>query len=252
MLSVVYSGTVKDFLRPGRVVAWTAAAVVIGVLARVWVNMHGVEDVAMAYGEIVKELVFRFVALAAAIFAPMVVSQEVEQKTIVYLLTRAVPRPVMLLGRLLAAFTATSLVAVLVNVCAGVGVMGPSVLAHRSFLPDMGLAILGAASYCSLFVMLSLLVNKALVWCLLFAFGWETFVPAMAGMAGISIRTHLANLQPDPKRVDEVQNAVQKMLSTEIAPAVSWTALLGSAFVLAGLAAWWFSLKEFAPREDSD
>lgn len=251
MLGIVYSSTLRDFLRPGRIVVWTLVALVVGLLTRMVVSVsHMQPDV--AHGVAVSNVVFRFVALAAAIFSPMVVSQEVEQKTIVYWLTRAVPRPVMLVGRTLAAMTATAFVTVVVSVCVSLGATGRL---GGMFFPDLMISLAGAIAYCSLFVMISLIVNKALVWCLLFAFGWETFVPGMPGMAGISFYTHLTNLMRDPKEapnLDSLSSAMQSIWSFEASPQASWSVLLVSGVVLLGLASWWFSLKEFAPREDTD
>ncbi len=255
MLGVVFTSSLRDFLRPSRVVIWVVVSVVVGLISRVWIRMGSVGDLDVAFGQIVTDVVFRFVALAAALFVPMVLSQEVAQKTIIYWLTRAVPRPVMLVGRTLAAFAATSFVGVVVAVCVGVGVLGPGFLGHSTFLPDLFLTVVGAAAYCAIFVMISLLVNKALVWCLLFAFGWETFVPNMPGMAALAVHTHLANLQADTKpspATDEFSDAVQRLVAVDVAPAVSWAVLIGTALVVMALACWWFSRKEFAPREDAE
>ncbi|MBX3110910.1 MAG: hypothetical protein KF857_02785 [Fimbriimonadaceae bacterium] len=252
MLGVVYTSTLKDFLRPGRLVVWGLVSVVVGLLCRVWTGMSGGMPADVAYGVATSNVVFRLVALAAAIFAPMVVSQEVEQKTIIYWLTRAVPRPVTLVGRSLAAVTASGVVTVMVSVCVAFGVRGGL---GGTFLPDLAIALVGAAAYCSLFVMFSLLVNRALVWCLLFAFGWETFVPNMPGMAALSFHTHMSRLLPDPKEapdLDPIAQAVQTVTAVDVKPAVAWAVLAVSAVGLLALASWWFSVKEFAPREDTE
>ena len=39
MLGVVYTSTLRDFLRPGRMVVWAMVSLVIGLLCRVWMRM---------------------------------------------------------------------------------------------------------------------------------------------------------------------------------------------------------------------
>jgi hypothetical protein len=103
--------------------------------------------------------------------------------------------------------------------------------------------------------MFSLLVNKALVWCLLFAFGWETFVPNMPGMAWLSFHTHMTQLLPDTKEapdLDTLAGAMQSVAPVEVSPGLAWSVLVGAAVAFTLFASWWFSLKEFAPREDTE
>ena len=110
MLGYVFTSSLKDFLRPGRLAVWVVLALVIGLMGRLWISLGAPGNPQETYGQLSSVIVYRFMALVAAIFSTMVVSQEVEGKTIVYMLTRTVPRSTMLLGRTLACVAAVTLI----------------------------------------------------------------------------------------------------------------------------------------------
>lgn len=253
MSPYIYTALVRDNLRIGRLIGWGLVALVIFGITLVWkrvANMTPVES----YGQIVDIIVFRFLALAAAVASTTVITQEVEQKTIVYLLTRPQPRWWILLGRILAAATTTAVIGWMALLGAGIAMFGGAVFGQPSFQKDILVIALGALAYVSFFTFLSLLVNKALIVCLLFAFGWEGFVQNMStAMSRISISTYLNALADHP----QVQNNGMAFLSGDLAAAkpsqeACWAALLGIFAGCALLGMWWFSTNEFIAREDAE
>lgn len=115
---------------------------------------------------------------------------------------------------------------------------------------------IGIVAYIGLFVFLSLILAKSLVISLLFAFGWETFVPNMPGdMFYLSVLTYLRSAAPHaviaggPSLGDVITGALSpKSVS---APA-AWTVLCLFGLGIWFLCFWWFSRFEYTPREDSE
>jgi ABC-2 type transport system permease protein len=197
--------------------------------------------------------VFKMVALAAAVFATGVIGQEVEQKTVVYLLTRPVPRPVLLVMRALAAATVVLLLGLGAAAMASLGAFGGI---GESFGRDVPALAVGAAVYTGLFVLISLLVNRAMIFCLLFAFGWETAVPNMPeGMSRLSINAYLTSIANHPSVAGpkDVLDALAGALSRgDIPSRESWISMVVFGVALWVLAALWVQNFEFVPREDAE
>ena len=255
MLGYVFTASLKDFLRPGRVIVWCLIALVIGIMGRVWVSL-GSQAPMETYGHLASVIVYRFLALVAAIFSTMVVSQEVDQKTIVYMLTRTVPRGQMLLGRTLACMAAVTLISWVGSVFGGLGVMGFQMFSAPGWWFDFLILGLGAAAYSTFFVMVSLMLQKAMVFSLLFAFGWETFVPNMPGdLYYVSFYTYLNSMSKHPKNVGAmpVLDALSGQLTGNlVSPVVAGAVLAITAVALMAAGMWWFTRFEFVPREDGD
>ncbi len=251
-----FTCALSDFVRPQRVAVWLLVTFVVGFIGSVWVRLVPGMSQPEAFGQIVPVLVFRVTALASAVFATMVLSQEVEQKTVTYLLTRPIARWQLLLARMLAALVVVVSIGVLAEVAAAVTVVGPGALGSRAFWMDLLLHGLGAFVYIGLFTFLSLIIAKSMIWSLLFAFGWETFVPNMPGdMYYLSVMTYLRSLSlhPQPETDPSLLTVLAGSMSPQTAaPAVSWVALIGSGAFLWALCAWWFSRYEYSPREDAD
>lgn len=216
------------------------------------------EEKREAYSVLSAWLVFRLLALVAAIFAAVVVAQEIEQKTIVYLLTRPVPREKILLARTAAAITVTLIVAAIAAVAVSVSVMGfKNGLMNDLLMRDLKALVFGAAAYVTLFVLISLFINRSMLVCLLFAFGWETAIPNMPGsMYKLSIFTYLTAISERPSSGGQL-NTVGSGLSGELSTNVvlPTTAYITLAVLIVGglmLGSWWFRRSEYVPREDAE
>lgn len=258
MFAYSYSSALRDFLlRPARIVVWLSVALIVFGIGKFWVYMTGGDQLEASYGQFAVILIYRLIALAAAIFGTMVISQEIEQKTIVYQLTRVLPRRDMLWSRTLAAVTAVSIVSIVCTISAVLSTLGPAGLGQGMVWRDMLIAVVGATSYTALFVVFSLLLNRAMIFCILFAFGWESFVPNMPGeMYYVSIATYLKGLAIHP--AEQQLGGVARLLSgtvlpkDPVSPIACWIVL---AVIIGGclaFGAWWFGKFEYSPREDAE
>jgi ABC-2 type transport system permease protein len=210
-----------------------------------------------SYSQLSGALVFRFLPLVAAIFSMAVLAQEVEQKTIVYLLTRPVPRHLMILMRTLAVATVTAVVGAIAAVMISFAAKGGSFLANEYLFRDFKGIAMGSLAYCSLFVFTSLIINRAMIACLVFAFIWETMVPNMQGsMYQLSITSHLQAIceRPQPASGSSPLTSIMSgsFGTNLLTPTQSWLCMLILSAALLGLSMFWFSKSEFLPREDAE
>lgn len=118
---------------------------------------------------------------------------------------------------------------------------------------DLLILPIGALAYTALFLLLAALIRRALIAGLLFAFGWESWVPMTSGkFQMLSIMSYLRTLAPHAK-VDAASvdlTFLLQMLTPEAIPVrVAWGALTGIIVVGLGTALLVFSLKEYVPGE---
>lgn len=207
------------------------------------------------YVNVVNLIVFRLLPLASAIYSTMVLSQEVEQKTIVYLLTRPIERWKLLVGRWSATVAAVVIISLIGMIATMIGAGGPGNI-HVSFLRDLGAIVLGAAAYGSLFLFVTLIFNRALIVCVLFAFGWESSIPNLpTGMQKLSILAHMQAVAKHPESQGgiKVWEAITGVLGqNNLSAAGSAFTLIVFTIVMVGLSAYWFTTNEYIPREDSE
>lgn len=121
---------------------------------------------------------------------------------------------------------------------------------------DMYVLPVGALAYGALFLLLATLLNRPLMYGLVFAFGWETWVPNMPGKFGmVSIMTYLRALAPHPQPSAESQDLLQFLSGgnvTVITHGLAKTVLVCViAIGLMGALAI-FSNNEYVPREDAE
>ena len=253
MHAYVFTSTLKDMMRIGRFVPWVLLAIVLGLVSLLWDQMSRNPVGADQYGMLVRLIVYRIVALAAAMFTTMVISQEVEQKTIVYLVTRTVPRNVILFSRGMAAVVAVTVMSWISLFAVAFVMLGPGFLSQGMVWMDMLIMFLGSVAYTSLFIFVTLIINRAMIAILAFTFVWEAFVPILDGdMYLLTISTYMSVLATHPnKTFGAVAAAIQNNASA-VNPVYAWIVLLtvGIGFLLLG--GWWFSKNEYLPREDAE
>lgn len=252
----IFFSTLRDFLRIKRVITWLAVSAglfVMGLLIKkVYVDRAPDE----LYPLLSASLVFRLLPLVSAIFSTQVLSAEVEQKTIVYLLTRPIPRTTLILMRSLAAMAAVTLVSMAAAVAVSASVYGAGALSNELLWRDAKAIVVGAAAYGALFVMISLLVNRAMIVCILIAFVWETAVAQLPGsMYYLSISSYLTAIAERPS-MGQMGFGMQFLsggLSDSIMPlSVAWPAMLVLIGCMTVGAMTWFTRFEYLPREDAE
>lgn len=251
----LYTLALRDFLRPRRIVVWILVALSLLALGLIWRSVYtGTprED----YASLSSIFVFRLIALSSAIFATAIITQEVEQKTIVYLLTRPIPRWQLLVSRMLAAATVVFGVTVLAILATSIAIYGFRFGSNPLLFNDLKAAAVGSLAYVSLFTMFTLVINRAMVVCLIYAFLWEVGIPNFSGdLFYTSIFSYLQAIAEHPAL------PTQQMLVSALAgqggdaalvASTAWPVLLILIGSLTGLAMWWFTHFEYVPREDAE
>ena len=120
---------------------------------------------------------------------------------------------------------------------------------------DLLMLPVGALAYGSVFLLLATLVQRPLIFGLLFAFGWETWVPSLPNdFQRVSIMSYLRVLAPHrmPDSGSEGANAALAIFNpATISMPFAWGAALGLIVValFASLVA--FSTREYTPRDDA-
>jgi ABC-2 type transport system permease protein len=257
-IGYLYSSMLSEFLRFRRIGVWLIVCFALAGMALLFVYVNPTVKGADLYPMLSGMLVFRFLPLVAAIFSMAVLAQEVEQKTIVYMLTRPIPRPQMLLMRTLAAATVVAILTFIAATLVSIGVFGPAGLSSGYLWRDLKAIIVGAGAYCSLFVFVSLLMNRAMVVCLLFAFAWETSVPNMPGnMYYLSITSYLTAIAERPSGGELEASRVLGFFAgalgqNTLTPTFAWVVMGGLIVGCLAIGMTWFSRFEYLPREDAE
>jgi hypothetical protein len=151
--------------------------------------------------------------------------------------------------------TATAIVGAVCALSVGLGAYGLGVLSSDLFYRDLVALLVGAAAYTSLFVLVSLLINKAMIVSLLYAFAWETSVPSIPGDTyKLAITSHLTAIAERPTTASEgLLGALSSGLSTNLlSPAVSWPVLILLIAACSAIGAAWFTKFEYVGREDTE
>jgi ABC-2 type transport system permease protein len=253
-LSVPFIYLFRESLQLRKSLPWIVIALLGMLLTAIWHKLSPGTEITPndRYVNVVNLLVYRTLPLASAIYTTMVLSQEVEQKTIVYLLTRSTPRAQLLIGRWLATVAAVVTVSVLgMGLCiAGAG--GVTLPIWR----DLMAVLLGAVAYGSLFLMVTMVFNRALMICVLFAFGWESTVPNLpTGIQQLSILSHMQAVaaHPDTLGGKKFLEAIAGIAGqNDLSPLSSALKLGIFSVVMVAVATYWFKTHEFIPREDAE
>lgn len=245
--------TFKDMLRPARVFPWIALAIVLSLVSLLWVKMSDKSLGATEFGVLVRLIVYRVVALASAMFTMAVLAQDIEQKTIVYTVTRTTPRSVMLFSRTLSAIAAVTLMSWMSLIGVGLVFLGGGMFTQGMFWMDLLIMLLGAGAYCALFVFITLILNRAMLAILFFAFLWESFVPFLKGdMYLLTVNTYMSVLSIHPNKTAGLTVTAMQGDSTSVAPWIAWIVLVGAAIGLMVLGGKWFTRNQYLPREDAE
>lgn len=251
----LYATALKDFLRARRILPWIFLSLMGLAIAIAWKSLAPGASKLEIYGQVSFIIVFKLLALASAIFSTAIIGQEVEQKTIVYLLTRPVERWKLLFARYFAAATVVALVGILCAAMVAIATFGPSGLSQGIFVRDCYALVLGALAYGGLFLLISLWFNRAMIICLLFAFGWETSLPNLPGDASmLSIFSYLSAVAEHPTGGDQnfLSLLAGQLGSGTLTATTAVPVLLLLSAATVGLSCWWFSTFEYVPREDAE
>ncbi len=261
----LFKSAIRDALRPSRLIVLIlliGLPTVVGVLWRMFGGASfNADDV---YGQLVTTLVMSFaLTILSVVYATGIISQELEQRTIVYLLTRPVPRWRILLAKFAASLTIVITATVLSATLLAVTMYGPSGFWGSGFLLDLRALVIGAIAYGALFLFVATFLPRPLIYALLFVFGWETLVPTLPGsFAQLSVMSYLrvltlrpVNAAAAPSNPNDPSNFLQSFGAPpkiEIASSQAWLTLTLLSVVCLVAALLIFSRREYVPREDAE
>ncbi|HML98830.1 MAG TPA: ABC transporter permease [Tepidiformaceae bacterium] len=135
-------------------------------------------------------IVGTFLPLAALVFGTAALGSEFEDGTAVYILSKPIPRRVIVLSKLLIAWLATAGTVLAASVVATVIVLWGE--PRGGIVAGFALAVVaGSLAYCALFTWLSVVTSRALIVGLLYAFIWEGVITRLfAGVRFLSVRQY--------------------------------------------------------------
>jgi ABC-2 type transport system permease protein len=171
--------------------------VVVSVVLRTLVAL----DVPVVFGMMFWGFFVRFaVPVLAVFYGTALIADEVEDKTLTYLLTRPVPRASVLLGKYLAYLVCTVAVvlpAVVLMWLLVVPIHGNLAASFPDLAADLGILIVGLAAYGALFALVGATLWRPLVFGLIFVFGWESLTMALPGyLRQLTVAHYLQGLVP--------------------------------------------------------
>src|SRR5262249_46262128 len=138
---LLFRYALRDLLRLRKLLATALLVALPPLIALLWRSTSGTRhpfDPAVAYNTLSGGLVFGFtLVILAVIFATGAVSQDVEQRTIVYLLTRPVPRWRILIAKFLASLLVIIVTVWLSSAALALVAFGPTRLGESRLLQDV-------------------------------------------------------------------------------------------------------------------
>ncbi len=158
--------------------------VILAVVLRV--VLHGRSgDIAAVFTEILMVFFLQFyIVILALFYGTSVAAEEVEGRTLSYLITRPVPKPAIILGKY-AAYSLLMFLMVAVSLALSFFIMNAARLGdarlYLTFLSYLGVLGLGILAYTAFFTFLGTLLKKAILVGLVFGFGWENVIQYFPG-----------------------------------------------------------------------
>lgn len=184
--------------------------------------------------------------LAALFYASSLIADEVEGKTLTYLLTRPVRRSAILAGKF-AAYVATTLCLTLpatvvtfflLMTTRGFGGVGAAV---PDLFKDLGVIALTLLVYGALFTLLGVLLRRPVIPGLLFLFVWELVANLPGYMPRFTLTAYLRSLISHRP----AQEGIAEIFGQVLPAALCLQVLGGALLVLLGAAVWIFSSREY-------
>ncbi|MDX1934688.1 MAG: ABC transporter permease [Capsulimonadales bacterium] len=260
---LLLANALRDTFRPRRLIIALILLLLPPVLAVGWrlLSPRGAFVPGDVYDSLVSPFVFSVsLTILSVVYGTGVVSQEIEGKTIVYLLTRPFPRWRILLAKFTAAFLTVGTVTTVSVLLVGLALYEPSRLAEAGMEADIVALWMGALTYGGVFLLLGTALPRPLTYGLMFVFGWETVVPKLPGeFARVSIMTYLKVISAREITENPAQSgggnpllAFAQAPNLEIPVPDAWRILIAVAVVTLIAAHVLFSVREYIPRDDSE
>ncbi|MBN2264730.1 MAG: ABC transporter permease subunit [Candidatus Aminicenantes bacterium] len=141
-----------------------------------------------------------YIVLLALFYGTSVTAEEVENRTLSYLITRPLPKPAFVLGKF-AAYAFVVFMMVAVSLALSYFVLNAARLGepglYATFLRYLGVLGLGILAYMAFFTFLGTVLKRAIIVGLMFGFGWENVIQYFPGSTQrFSIVHYLKSLLP--------------------------------------------------------
>ena len=184
--------------------------------------------------------------LAALFYATALVADEVEGRTLTYLLTRPLTRASIFAGKFAAYLATTFTLALpaavvtffLFMTAPDAPALGPAAV---DLLRDLGAMLLALVAYGALFALLGVLLRRPVIPGLVFLYGWELLANVPGYMPRLTLTAWLRSLVTHRPAEEGLAGLFQQVL-----PAGQAVAVLGlEAAVFLGAAIWIFSSREY-------
>lgn len=148
------------------------------------------------FSSLMSTAVIHFLVVFVTLFyGTALISEEVEGKTLTYLLVRPIPKPTIMLGKFVALMW-ISVLLVLPTIVFGYAIlylradMGPFLEDIGILGKDIGIVFLALLAYGSLFSLLGAWLRHSILTGLIYAFGWEGIVSYLPGFTRKLTITH--------------------------------------------------------------
>lgn len=184
--------------------------------------------------------------LAALFYATSLIADEVEGRTLTYLLTRPITRASIFAGKF-AAYLATTLTLALpaavltffiLMTASGAPALGP---AAADLLRDLGVMLLSLVVYGALFGLLGVLLKRPVIPGLMFLYGWELLANLPGYLPRLTLTAWLRSLIRHRPAEEGIAGLFQQVLPADQALFV----LLAASVTLLAAASWIFSRREY-------
>ncbi|HSA96773.1 MAG TPA: ABC transporter permease subunit, partial [Acidobacteriota bacterium] len=228
--------------------------VAMAVAARVF--LHGrTGDMAAVSTEILMVFFLQFyIVLVTLFFGTSVTAEEVENRTLAYLLTRPVPKTAIVLGKF-SAYAALTSAMVTIGLGASffilnAGRLGEPAL-YATFFRYLGVLVMGVLAYTALFTFLGTVLKRAIILGLVFGYGWETAIQYFPGSTQrFSIVHYLKSLLPYQPGTGGGRGVALLLFRLEpTSPLLAVVALVAITAVFLALACIIFRAKEYLTED---
>jgi ABC-type transport system involved in multi-copper enzyme maturation permease subunit len=199
------------------------------------------------FSNIIMLFYLQFIILILALFfGTSVCSEEVEGKTLPYLITRPVPKSALVLGKY-AAYTAIAVGMVALGLFISFALLNVDRLLsfslYKTYFHYLGVLTLGIIAYSAFFTFLGSFVKRSIFVGLLFSFGWENVIQYFPGSTQRFAIVHYLKSFLPPSPSGRFSFLTFRLEPTRLVVALLALALITAVFL--GLACLFFSQKEY-------
>ncbi len=223
--------------------------VVLSLVVKIYVNPRA-DDVMAVFTEILMVFYLQFyIVILSLFYGTSVLAEEVEGRTLSYLVTRPLAKAGIIIGKA-SAYIWLMFLMVVVNLflsffIVNINDLGDTAL-YGTFLRYAGVLLLGIVAYTAFFTFLGVFLKRAILVGLAFGFGWENVIQFFPGSTQkFSLVHYLKSLLPYRSPVGQGRLTILLFRLEPTSPAISVAILvLVSAFLIVGACAL-FRWKEY-------